>query len=536
MQGNSAEDTTRRLQGRVLFSNYLINKRYATDNNELPNTLVGDASALTELHTSATYLSADELAAILATVPETPSSVVAVKGNTEANISFTAPIDGGSPIIYYTVQTQGKEVSGTSSPIRVTGLTNGTSYTFSVVAVNEIGSSNPGISNAVIPSTVPSPPTNLIATPSLTSVSISFVAGDDGGSPITNYQYTMGSAYTLLNQTTSPFVITGLTSGNEYTLSLEAINVNGSSPPALITFTELLSGSAPSVTTDSFAQISMNIGTFVGTIVSNGDNTITEMGAVHSVTNQVPTLLDSKTTATTIQSGSFTVLINGAFQTVYARTFATNSQGTSYGDVLSAYITICLAKGTLITLSTGQTKPIEDITYSDELLVWNFDVGGFRAARPLWIKRKEITNKYNLLTFSDSTTLKTIGQHRIFNKEKGEFTYPMTDNTPIGTSTFCLDKTYITLQSKIEVNEPVEYYNVITYKHMNLFANGILTSCRYNNIYPINDMKFVKSERPQIFKPIEIPSIYYEGLRLYEQTIPIDDTIKYINRLEELKL
>jgi len=86
------------------------------------------------------------------------------------------------------------------------------------------------------------------------------------------------------------------------------------------------------------------------------------------------------------------------------------------------------------------------------------------------------------------------------------------------------------------VNEQVRYYNVITSHHMNLFANGILTSCRYNNIYPIVDMKFVKEERkatPQ--EAYEVDSRYYEGLRLAEQTIPAADTIAYINRLEALK-
>jgi len=118
------------------------------------------------------------------------------------------------------------------------------------------------------------------------------------------------------------------------------------------------------------------------------------------------------------------------------------------------------------------------------------------------------------------------------------FTYPMSDYTPIGTTTFNDSGAEVTLISKTVVFEEVRYYNVITNKHMNLFANGILTSCRYNNIYPIADMKFVKENRPIIPKslyPLRIGS-YYEGLRLGEQTIPIEDTVIYIDRLERLKL
>jgi len=537
VQGTSAEDTTKRLQGRAFLSNYLINKKYDSDNKLLTQSL-GEASLNTELQTNKTYISADELASILATVPNPPTSVVATKGNTEAYIYFSAPIDGGSPILAYQVMTTGQKVTGTSSPITVSGLTNGTSYTFSVTAINAIGTSIPGISNAIIPSTVPSPPTNLLAIPSSTSVSISFTAGDDGGSYITNYQYTTGLTFTPFSppQTTSPLIITGLEPGTSYTLRLKAINANGPSSPVTVSFSTLSLAVAPTLVSGSFTQSSYGTGygIFTGTIISNGGSTITAMGVVYSTSNNMPTLSNSKQDSTVIQSGSFTVNISG-YSNVYARAYATNIQGTTYGDPLSLNITICLAKGTIISLSNGQTKLIEDITYSDELLVWDFDEGVFASAKPLWVKRKQETDRYNLLTFSDLTTLKTINQHRIFNREKGKFTYPMSDDTPIGTTTFCLDKTRITLMSKITIEEPIEFYNIITYRHINLFANGILTSCRYNNLYPITDMKFIKDNRPQIQKVEEIPSIYYEGLRISEQTIPISDTIKYVERLEELK-
>ena len=39
--------------------------------------------------------------------------------------------------------------------------------------------------------------------------------------------------------------------------------------------------------------------------------------------------------------------------------------------------------------------------------------------------------------------------------------------------------------------EEVDYYNIITDKHFNLFANGILTSCKCSNMYRIEDMKYV---------------------------------------------
>ena len=57
--------------------------------------------------------------------------------------------------------------------------------------------------------------------------------------------------------------------------------------------------------------------------------------------------------------------------------------------------------------------------------------------------------------------------------------------------TFAQDGTFPTVISQEVVEKPVKYYNVITDKHYNLFANGILTSCRLSNKYRIEDMKYV---------------------------------------------
>src|SRR5262249_3641751 len=73
--------------------------------------------------------------------PGPPTRRSAVGGNGQATIYFTPPAsNGGSPITSYTVDANtGANVTGTSSPIVMTGLTNGTQYTFSVSATNEAG-------------------------------------------------------------------------------------------------------------------------------------------------------------------------------------------------------------------------------------------------------------------------------------------------------------------------------------------------------------------------------------------------------------
>jgi hypothetical protein len=87
--------------------------------------------------------------------------------NQQATVSFTAPTDnGGSAITGYTVTSTPGNItaSGVASPITVTGLTNGTAYTFTVHATNVVGdSAESAPSNAVTPSGLPGAPTNVAA-------------------------------------------------------------------------------------------------------------------------------------------------------------------------------------------------------------------------------------------------------------------------------------------------------------------------------------------------------------------------------------
>lgn len=174
-----------------------------------------------------------------------------------------------------------------------------------------------------------------------------------------------------------------------------------------------------------------------------------------------------------------------------AARFKVNSAGTI--DIVFA----CIIEGTRITLADGSTKAIENITYEDELLVWNFYTGGFDKAKPTWIKTAEVAPKYNLVKFSNGAEIGfvgaggNVGYHRIFNKEAGAFTHTGTSDTPNGTTTFAEDGTFPTVISQEVVEKEVKFYNIITDKHYNLFANKILTSCRLSNKYAIDDMKYI---------------------------------------------
>jgi hypothetical protein len=78
------------------------------------------------------------------TVPGPPLNVTATPGNASANVSWAAPAsNGNSPITGYRVtMTPGNtitDVGATPTSLAVNGLTNGVTYTFTVQAVNAIG-------------------------------------------------------------------------------------------------------------------------------------------------------------------------------------------------------------------------------------------------------------------------------------------------------------------------------------------------------------------------------------------------------------
>ncbi|MCE9780388.1 Ig-like domain-containing protein [Shewanella algae] len=103
----------------------------------------------------AAYTSGDVHTVAVPTVPGAPIIGTASALDSQAVVNFSAPAsDGGSAITSYQVTSSpgGITASGANSPIGVAGLTNGTSYTFTVQAINAVGTSSPSApSNSVVP-------------------------------------------------------------------------------------------------------------------------------------------------------------------------------------------------------------------------------------------------------------------------------------------------------------------------------------------------------------------------------------------------
>lgn len=305
------------------------------------------------------------------------------------------------------------------------------------------------------------------------------------GNFVTSYRIFNGSAELAVVTSTTVDLSTLLTETGTYSITVKASapNFNNSAASNAVNYEVAAAGYNVTVTAENYAfniyDGQSSSGTKLGSLNGGGDSitVVCTSGYLYFSTSAAYGSITSATGGVTIVN-DYTVQVTGD------------------GTVSANYS--CMIEGTQITLADGTTKAIEDITYDDELLVWNFYAGRFDKAKPSWIKVEETAPRYNLVKFSNGSEVGFVGAggekgyHRIFNKEAGAFTY--TGNfkeTPNGTTTFAQDGTFPTVVSQEIVEKSVKYYNVITDKHYNLFANGILTSCKLSNKYRIEDMRYI---------------------------------------------
>ncbi len=172
-----------------------------------------------------------------AAVPDKPT-LSATSGDGQVELSWTAPADNGSSITDYGVQFSSDggtswstfdDGVSTSTSATVTGLSNGTEYTFRVAATNSVGTGDPSDTNTVTPAAVPDQPM-LSATPGNQQVELSWTAPADNGSLITDYTVTVSPPHGNCTPVVTSCTVDGLANGTGYTFTVTATNGVGDGP------------------------------------------------------------------------------------------------------------------------------------------------------------------------------------------------------------------------------------------------------------------------------------------------------------------
>jgi RHS repeat-associated protein len=193
--------------------------------------------------TNRAYLTSDEVASGPATpvagpAPAPPTHVAATPGTAQATVTWTASnSDGGSPVTGYKVTAYDSSNAPVGTPVTaaasattatVTGLTNGSWYTFGVSAANAAGSSPERFSPQIVPAGPPGAPTGLAGYPANRGLFATWAdPADTGGSEITSYTVTLTGPGGTTQTKTVPgggALFTGLANGSSYTFKVKAAN------------------------------------------------------------------------------------------------------------------------------------------------------------------------------------------------------------------------------------------------------------------------------------------------------------------------
>ncbi|HEY1278931.1 MAG TPA: fibronectin type III domain-containing protein, partial [Acidimicrobiales bacterium] len=306
--------------------------------------------------------SAPSAAVTLPVAPAAPTVTSVTPSLGRISVEFAAGLDGGAPITGFTatcVSSDGgvtKSTTGTGSPIAVAGLTNTKTYTCTVTAKNAVGTGPASAPSAAVTLPVaPAAPTVTSVIPSLGQIVLAFVAGSDGGAPITGFTATCvsgdGGVTKSATGTGSPIVVTGLTNTKTYTCTVTAKNAVGtgpaSAPSAPVTLP--VAPAAPIVT-----SVTPSLGQIVVAFVAGSDGGSAITGYTAKCTSS------DGGTAKSVNGTASPIAITGLTNTkTYTCTVtAKNAVGTGPASAPSAPVTLPMAPAaptvTSVTPGVGQ--------------------------------------------------------------------------------------------------------------------------------------------------------------------------------------
>jgi titin len=212
------------------------------------------------------------------TAPGAPSVSSVTPGNTSATVVFTQPFDGGSAVTNYEFSTDGGSTwqsSGVSaSPVVISGLTNGSTYSVKIRAVNVAGTGSASTATSIVPFTSPGAPTISQASGGIGQVAMTIVAGSTNGSTITNYEYSTDNGATWTTRspvsTAGSLTVSSLADGTRYGMRVRAVNAAGSGAASDVVYVSTR-GVPSSPTIVSFTESHAALGLTVSPGANGGD-------------------------------------------------------------------------------------------------------------------------------------------------------------------------------------------------------------------------------------------------------------------------
>lgn len=166
-----------------------------------------------------------------------------------------------------------------------------------------------------------------------------------------------------------------------------------------------------------------------------------------------------------------------------------NANGNCYYYCTTALTAIykknCVAEGSLITLADGTQKAVEDLTGSEQLLVWNLFTGTFDTAPILFIEHDPV-REYEVISlmFSDGTTVKVISEHGFWDFDLNEYVFLRSDaakyighwfNKQTTNENGNFSYTRVQLTNVIVQNGFTSAWSPVTYGHLCYYVNGMLS-------------------------------------------------------------
>ena len=301
-------------------------------------------------------ISAMSAGVVPAAVPGAPTSVSAERGDELATISWTAPANNGATITQYTVTSNpgGLTCVWASGPLScdVLGLTNGTSYTFTVSATNSVGEGNPSsASQAVVPAAVPGMPTSVSGSSGNGSVSLTWSAPSSvGGSGILDYviEYSSNSGATWTTfadgtSTTTSGTVTGLANGTSYVFQVSASNNVGTGQQSAVSSGVIPSTtpSAPTISSITTSNASLSV---VFTAGASGGSAITGYkystdGGTTFMTRAAGTT-GSPIVISTLSTNGTSPLVNGTSYDIQIKAVNANGDGVASASVAGVPATV----------------------------------------------------------------------------------------------------------------------------------------------------------------------------------------------------